>query len=437
MSERGGVDGSGGGCRRRSARPRLPLAALLLMLASGAAGLRAQGPGVEPPDAWTRIESIRLTELPEGVELKIATGKAVKWSIRDPGGGEIVVRLRDCLPGPELRDLAPAAGLVAAVAVASAGTAESPETRIAIRTRRQAKYRVSAGEAGVAVVLLSRESLAEAEPAPAGPPALRPRFESEPPDRVDRYRIGPGDVLEVDVFGLDELDRKVRVRGDGRISLPLLGDFAVAGLDLEGAKRRIAGMLRDRRLVREPEVSIFVEQLVSRGVAVQGAVVSPGVYQLIGSRSLIELIGEAGGLRANNGGRVMVLREEAGVKRKLELDLEFLVSGAERPTRVALRPGDVVMVPFSRQHTVYVTGAVERPGPVTFASGEGLTVLQAITAAGGLTPRAKPGRIHILRQPPDGGRQKIDVNLKRIQRGKQDDVLLQRNDTVVVGEWFF
>ena len=347
------------------------------------------------------------------------------------------MRLRDCLPGPELRDLAPAAGLVAAVAVASAGTAESPETRIAIRTRRQAKYRVSAGEAGVAVVLLSRESLAGAEPAPAGPPALRPRFESEPLDRVDRYRIGPGDVLEVDVFGLDELDRKVRVRGDGRISLPLLGDFAVAGLDLEGAKRRIAGMLRDRRLVREPEVSIFVEQLVSRGVAVQGAVVSPGVYQLIGSRSLIELIGEAGGLRANNGGRVMVLREEAGVKRKLELDLESLVSGAERPTRVALRPGDVVMVPFSRQHTVYVTGAVERPGPVTFASGEGLTVLQAITAAGGLTPRAKPGRIHILRQPPDGDRQKIDVNLKRIQRGKQDDVLLQRNDTVVVGEWFF
>ncbi len=408
-----------------------------------AGGLQAKEAGAP---AFPRIDSIWLSEQPEGVELEIVTTGPLKWSIRDSGDGEVVVRLRHCRPGDELDDLVPDGGLVESIEVASFGTPEDPETRVAIRARQPIKYRVTAGERDVKILLMPRDPAPETAPPPATrepPPPSPPPATPEPgpaPEAFDpragEYLIGAGDVLDVDVFGLDELDRKVRVQRDGQISLPLLGVFSVAGLNLEDAELLIAGMLRDRRLVRDPQVSIFVEELISRAVTVQGAVVDPGVYQLIGSRSLLEILGEAGGVREDSGTEVLVLRTEAGAERKLDLDLEALIAGEDLSLNVRLRPGDVVMVPFSRQLTVYVTGAVENPGPVDFRSGEGITVLQAITAAGGPTQRANLRNVHVLRKQAEGGQERIKVNVKKIQGGKQEDVTLERNDTVVVGEWF-
>ena len=425
------------------------LAALLLpaLALSGPRGLSAQD--VETPAAFPHIESIWLAERPEGVEIEIVTSGPLKWSIRDSSDGEVVVRLRQCLPGDELDDLVPDGGLVESIEVASFGTAEDPETRVAIRARQPIKYRVTAGERDVTLLLMPRDAVPLPEPPPlppsaaTSPPVASPPQASPPPPapeafdpRAGEYLIGAGDVLDVDVFGLDDLDRKVRVQRDGQISLPLLGVFTVAGLNLEDAELLIAGMLRDRRLVRDPQVSIFVEELISRAVTVQGAVVNPGVYQMIGSRTLLEVLGEAGGVREDSGGQVLVLRTEAGAERKLDLDLEALIAGDDLSLNVRLRPGDVVMVPFSRQLTVYVTGAVENPGPVAFRSGEGISVLQAITAAGGPTQRANLRNVHVLRKQPDGGQERIKVNVKKVQGGKQEDLALERNDTVVVGEWF-
>ncbi len=474
---------------------------LLLLSLSGALDLEAQDAGTDLDGPFPQIESIRLLEHPDGVELEIMASGPLKWSIRDPGDGELIVRLRDCRQGSELPEPRPYEGLVESVEVGSFGTPENPETWVSVRTRRKIKYRVAAGKRSVAVLLISREptlpaetSPAPVEPLPAAvvppvdtPPALAemlatvvvPPVETPPapaetpptatvppvetpantstvfdpqpettaaetpiavvpePFQADEYRIGAGDVLAIDVFGLDEMDRKVRVQRDGKISLPLLGVFSVVGLDLEAAELLIAGMLRDKRLVLEPEVSIFVEELLSRAVNVQGAVVNPGVYQLIGSRSLLEVIGEAGGIREDSGARVLVLRSEAGQERKMDLDLEALIGGEDRSVNIPLLPGDIVMVPFSRRLTVYVTGAVERPGPVSYQSSEGITVLQAVIAAGGPTPRANLKNVHVLRKSPDSGQQKIKVNIKKVQSGKMDDLVLERNDTVVVGEWFF
>ncbi len=466
--------------------PQLACCLLLALFPGAGAGLGAQDLAT-PDAAFPEIESIWLSERTDGVELEIVTSGPLKWSLRDSGDRQLVVRLRHCRPGPELPDLVPEGGLVSSVEVGAFGTLEDPETRVAIRTREDVKYRVTAGERDVTVLLISRQPPAEeppepppateplpepqpepedaepppaeaplagvtiAEPPPETPTAEAPETptagvpeDAEPPEtpespvypQAGEYRIGSGDVLDVDVFGLDELDRKVRVQRDGQISLPLLGVFAVAGLNLEDAELLIAGMLRERRLVRDPQVSIFVEELVSRGVTVQGAVVDPGVYQLIGSRSLLEVIGEAGGVREDSGAQVLVLRTEAGSERKLDFDLEALIAGNDLSLNVPLLPGDIVMVPFSRRLTVYVTGAVENPGPVAYQSSEGITALQAITAAGGPTQRANLRSVHILRKQPGGGQERIKVNVKKIQSGKVDDPVLEKNDTVVVGEWF-
>ncbi|HUP18736.1 MAG TPA: SLBB domain-containing protein, partial [Gemmatimonadota bacterium] len=118
------------------------------------------------------------------------------------------------------------------------------------------------------------------------------------------------------------------------------------------------------------------------------------------------------------------------------IDARRLVEEGDPTLNVALRAGDIVMVPPARELRVYVTGAVRSPGPVGYSSSDGITVLQAITAAGGPTERANRKNVHVIRNQEDGSQERIEVNLKRIQAGKDDDLILERNDTVVVGEWF-
>lgn len=120
-----------------------------------------------------------------------------------------------------------------------------------------------------------------------------------------------------------------------------------------------------------------------------------------------------------------------------EIDSDLLISQGDAASNIVLAPGNIVMVPQEREFRAYVTGAVVRPGPVEYLSSEGITVLQAITAAGGSTQRANFGSASISRRLADGSPKRIKVNAKRIQRGKATDLLLERNDTVVGGEWFF
>lgn len=272
-------------------------------------------------------------------------------------------------------------------------------------------------------------------------PAGDATFDSAPPavaGMAEDIRIGAGDLLRVDVFGLDDLDRKVRVLSNGSISLPLVGNLRVAGLTLAEAEAEIEQILTDKRLVKEPEVSIFVEEFKSRAVSVQGAVVRPGVYQLVGRRSLLDVLGEAGGIDQRGGRSIFVLRpDSAGEKQWIEIDSERLTDQGDLSLDIPLQPGDVVMVPHVKIFRVYVTGAVEKPGPVEFSSGEGITVLQAITAAGGPSARASLGKVHVIRRQEDGSQERINVNIKKIRKGKDPDMALEKNDTVVVGEWFF
>ncbi len=154
------------------------------------------------------------------------------------------------------------------------------------------------------------------------------------------------------------------------------------------------------------------------------------------------MLGEAGGLLERDheraGQTIRVLRTAAdGSRQSLEIEVERLVRQGDLTLDINLEPGDVVLVPHASRLRVYVTGAVQRPGPVEFLTSEGITVLQAITAAGGPTERSNLKKVHVLRRREDGSQERIRVNIKAIQRGKAEDLVLQKNDTVVVGEWFF
>lgn len=253
----------------------------------------------------------------------------------------------------------------------------------------------------------------------------------------DHYRIGPGDVLKIDVFQLDELDATVRVSTNGAVTLPLLGPLQLESLTVPEAELLIAQNLADRELVNQPQVAIFVEEYSSNSVSVQGAVERPGVYPLTRRTTLLEILGQAGGVKAERGGQIVVLRSREDTETShLEIDLDQLLLDGNPEANIPLVAGDIVLVPQERKQKVYVSGAVTRPGAVDFSATQGITVLQAVTAAGGAGPRANLKNVTIVRRGAQGEQTRIEVNLKAVQKGKEDDQTLEANDTVIVGEWF-
>jgi polysaccharide export outer membrane protein len=259
-----------------------------------------------------------------------------------------------------------------------------------------------------------------------------------PPTSDDDYSIGAQDVLEIREYQLKDLDVTRRVDNDGSVTLPLLGKVMVGGLNPQQAEDAIAQLLRERDLVKIPQVTVNIKEYVSRRVSIQGAVDKPGLYPMFGPKTLLEMIGEAGGLNDRAGKRIIVQRPYAGSgDDRVEIDIEELVYQGNPLLNVPLQPGDIVMVPYLQEVRVYVNGAVRNPGMYKFPVDQEATVLQAVTAAGGATERANESRVNIVRRHTNGTREVFKVNLNHVKKGKEEDILLEENDVVVVPESFF
>jgi len=254
---------------------------------------------------------------------------------------------------------------------------------------------------------------------------------------VTGYRIGRQDLLEVRVFDLEELNQTVRVSDDGSITLPLLGRLAVAGLTKTELEGLIARLLEER-FVRDPQVTLFVKDYESRKVAVSGAVRNASTYEMLGDKTLLEMISLAGGLDGDLGKEIIIFRRRAdGVTERVAVDLEGLVYGADPALNLTVLPGDIIYVPEVERVRIFVSGAVSKPDLYEVPRDEPVTVLKAITLAGGTTDRASEKRVQILRTGPNGDKTTIPVNLRKIKRGKADDIVLQKDDVVLVPESYF
>lgn len=247
------------------------------------------------------------------------------------------------------------------------------------------------------------------------------------------YRVGPGDVIEISVFQVEELSRTVRVRPDGSISLPLLGSLAAAGCTTSALERRLAEQLGAEYLWN-PQVSVFLKEFRAHPVSVLGEVSEPGVFYLQEPRTLVEILSEAGGLTKDAGTTVHLRRKarnpETGYLEfeLLTLDLHaHLERGGSGPD-LQLRDDDTVYVP--KAGVVFVEGAVEKPDVYPLQGGA--TVLKAITMAGGISFKARKSGIQLIRAG-EGEPEVIRLDLAGITRSPANDVLLRDGDVVVVG----
>lgn len=264
-------------------------------------------------------------------------------------------------------------------------------------------------------------------------------------DRDDRYRIGPGDLLDVRVFNKPLLSREnVRVNGNGMIRMPLIDDDIQAACRTEGELAKEIATLY-LKYQNHPQVDVFVKEYQSQPVAVIGAVNQPSQFKLQRRVRLLELIAFANGPSERAGRSVNVVHgEPTGVVCRAttaaaeeddilktglnSYKLRDTLNGVE-VSNPFVQPGDIIYVPDADQ--AFVVGNVLKPTVIPLR--EPVTVSQAIAMAGGTQADTKRDRIRIVRQEPGSANKKeIFVDLKAVDKRQAEDVMLQANDIVDV-----
>jgi len=239
-------------------------------------------------------------------------------------------------------------------------------------------------------------------------------------------KLGGGDLIEVNVYNVPELTTKARVGNSGDVYLPLIDYVHVGDLSVEEAQGLIEKRLNDGGFVRNPHVTIFVDESASQGVTVLGEVSKPGIYPDLGDHKLYEIVSEAGGFTPAASRKVSILRHNQpdAIHLNLPRNLADDLSG-----NVDVQPGDTIIVP--RAPIIYVVGDVGRPSGLLVDNGT-LTVLQALALAGGTNRTAKLGGARIIRKGGPTGMTETQVPIKKMLEAKAPDVTLQADDILFI-----
>lgn len=238
------------------------------------------------------------------------------------------------------------------------------------------------------------------------------------------YRVGPGDVLDITVYDNDDLKTKVRVSTNGTIVMPLLGQVEVDQLSVPEIADKITRLLADGYLVN-PQVNVFVQEFRSKKVVVLGQVRNPGLIELSGPISFLELVSRAGGLEKDAGNGATIKRKEDGNDIVIPIDLTSLVEGGDLSQNAQILDGDTVVI--SKAGMCFVTGEVQEPG--SYPCSENTSVLQMIALANGFTGKASKSGVDIVRI--------INGEKAIIENVALDTTLVIPNDVIVVPESFF
>ena len=238
-------------------------------------------------------------------------------------------------------------------------------------------------------------------------------------------KLGPGDLIEVSVYNVPELTSKVRISNAGDIYLPLIDYVHVDGLTQEEAQSLIQKRLEDGGFVRNPHVSIFVDDAASQGVTLIGEVSKPGIYPDTASHKLFDVVSQAGGFTSSASRKIAILRRNQSEPIHVQLPRNL---ADDTSKNVDVMPGDTITVP--RAPIIYVVGDVGRPSGLLVDNGE-LTVLQALALAGGANKTAKLGAARIIHKTPTGMTES-KLEIKKMLEAKTPDVTLQADDILFI-----
>jgi polysaccharide biosynthesis/export protein len=246
--------------------------------------------------------------------------------------------------------------------------------------------------------------------------------------RSQEYEVGEGDLLRITVYDNPDLTVEVRISGEGKITVPLVGEVSVQELTATGIGKKLASLYADG-YIKNPQVSVFILEYKSKKVTALGEFTKPGLIELRGNSTLMEVISNAGGITANAGETLFIQRNivKGGTDHKnditIPVNLIKLLEGGDISSNLPVMDGDSIYIP--KAAFVYVMGEVKTPG--AFKITKGLTVLRSITLAGGFTQLANRKKTQIIR--------KVDKEEKTIN-AKMDDLVMP-DDIITVPESLF
>src|ERR1700737_2576660 len=257
-----------------------------------------------------------------------------------------------------------------------------------------------------------------------------------PTPTVTDYVVGPQDVLKITSYDQADLSGKFTIEADGTFTYPLIGRFKAGGLTLRAVEEGLKKRLKDEGFFKNPQITVAVELYKSQKVFIVGEVRVPGTYTLSGNMNLVEALARAGSTLPTASGEAVIVhvgQDAAGpvIPAKgpddpnlVRVNLRELENGAFSQN-AQLRDGDTIFVP--RAESIYVFGQVKNPGAYALQQQKNITVLQALSLAGGVTDRGATGRVNIIRI--------VNAQKKEIRVKLTDFV--QPGDTIVVPERFF
>ncbi|HEY4046190.1 MAG TPA: polysaccharide biosynthesis/export family protein [Acidobacteriaceae bacterium] len=258
-----------------------------------------------------------------------------------------------------------------------------------------------------------------------GPVVLKSTLPFQVSDTPQDVIVGSGDLLAVSVAGAPEYRYDVRVGSSGYASLPMVGNIKVAGLSTLQAESTIAQNLEKRGFFNDPQVSVFVKEYATQGISILGEVQKPGIYPLLGHRTLLDAISAAGGTTPKAGKSVSIThRDQPDGPETVMLSQD---NGRTMNNRT-VQPGDTIEV--SKAGMVYVVGDVKEPTGIILDNPH-LTVLQAIAMAHGTNSTASLKSAKLIRKATRSP-EEIPIPLDTILAAKSPDLELQPDDIVFV-----
>lgn len=255
----------------------------------------------------------------------------------------------------------------------------------------------------------------------------------------DDYKIGSGDVLVVSVTDAPEFGGKFRVTDSGVIEIPgIAGQIRAENQSASELAHAIGAALLDAKQLRDPRVSVYVDEFHGRTITVLGAVAKPSVYPVAKHTNVLEALSLAGGTLPNSGNTVTIVRGPASAEASGTqpgsvqiIRMSDLLSGKNTVPVSEVRNGDIISV--SAAQVIYVLGAVSKPGGFTMPDpSSGVSVVQAVALAEGLKATASHHALIVRQSTSDQARTEIPVDLGQMFSGKATDMLLAPNDILYI-----
>jgi polysaccharide biosynthesis/export protein len=248
--------------------------------------------------------------------------------------------------------------------------------------------------------------------------------QATPDSEPSEHLLGAGDLLNISVFEIKELDTTGRVSANGLINLPLIGSVHVQGLTPMAAEKKIEALYR-KKYIKDPHVSIFIEEHVSQRITLVGQFKMPGTYDYPAKRRLLDVIAIGGGLSEKAGQTVQIRKSRLqGPPIVFMVDLDRLIAKGDTQLNIEINGGDVLFI--AEAGVFFVDGAVRLPG--AYAIKHRLTLMEALVMAGGLQPKATK-QIKLIRADQTGERQLIELDLD--QHGTSEAIIMDRDVLIV------